>query len=229
VEVYFTAIFPSVGRGDFAAARQFARVHDERNERLSSHHRLHGVAVLVEVEELAGDWERISALEERIEESVDANLSTPCVKNARSLYLAALARRYRGENEEAQRLEARADEVSLEGYGLTLDALRMRLAVARGDLAMVERLAAAEHSFSRVFHLGSEVGLLEGLTALSDRKRIEAEAQPLLKPGTYLEPFALRALGLAREDKALVEQALARFEALGLDWYAAQTRKLATS
>jgi hypothetical protein len=36
----------------------------------------------------------------------------------------------------------------------------------------------------------------------------------------------MRALGLVREDEQLVQQALERFEAWGLDWYAEQTRKL---
>jgi hypothetical protein len=46
-------------------------------------------------------------------------------------------------------------------------------------------------------------------------------------PGTYLEPFALRTLGIARRDPALVAQAQERFEAMALDWYAAETRELA--
>ena len=45
-------------------------------------------------------------------------------------------------------------------------------------------------------------------------------------PGTYLEPFALRTLGIARGEPALVAQAQERFAAMGLDWYAAQTREL---
>ena len=225
VEVYFTGVFPSVGRGDFAAARRFARVHDERNVPLSPHHRLHGVSVLLEVEELAGRWDRVLELEARAEESVAANLETPCIRNARSLFVCALARSYRGDEDQARRLEAQANEVVLEGYGLTIDALRIRLALARSDLAEVERLIVGEHTFPQVFHLESQAGLLDGLAALRDR-RTESEAGPLLKPNTYLEPFAMRALGLVREDEQLVQQALERFEAWGLDWYAEQTRKL---
>jgi len=36
----------------------------------------------------------------------------------------------------------------------------------------------------------------------------------------------LRALGIVREDEALIQQALARFEQMGLDWHAEQTRML---
>jgi hypothetical protein len=41
-----------------------------------------------------------------------------------------------------------------------------------------------------------------------------------------VEPFALRALGSVREDEALLKEAADRFEAIGLDWHAAETRKL---
>jgi hypothetical protein len=47
-----------------------------------------------------------------------------------------------------------------------------------------------------------------------------------MRPGTYLEPFALRALGFARGDAALLTDAAARFEAMGLEWHVGETRKL---
>jgi pimeloyl-ACP methyl ester carboxylesterase len=58
---------------------------------------------------------------------------------------------------------------------------------------------------------------------------LEAEeaATPLLQPGMYLEPFALRTLGIARSDRTLTEQAVERFETMGLRWHAAKTRALA--
>ena len=46
---------------------------------------------------------------------------------------------------------------------------------------------------------------------------------------TYVEPFALRALGVARADETLVRQAADRFEAIGLNWHAGETRKLLPS
>ena len=67
---------------------------------------------------------------------------------------------------------------------------------------------------------------LDALAALGDRERIEAEAPKWLHPGTFSEPFALRALGAARDDRTLLRQALARFEAMGLSWHAEQTRRL---
>ena len=58
------------------------------------------------------------------------------------------------------------------------------------------------------------------------RDRVEKEAERLLRPGTYLEPFALRALGIARADTSLVERARSGFEALGLQWHASETARL---
>jgi hypothetical protein len=65
-------------------------------------------------------------------------------------------------------------------------------------------------------------------SALGDRRRLEPEPAPLLRTGIYLEPFALRALGIVRGDKVLMEQAIARFEAMALDWHADQTRMVFT-
>ena len=45
-------------------------------------------------------------------------------------------------------------------------------------------------------------------------------------PGTYLEPFALRTLGVARGDAGLLARAQQRFEEMGFDSHAAQTRSL---
>jgi len=73
--------------------------------------------------------------------------------------------------------------------------------------------------------LSSIATRIDALAALEDRERVEEEAPPLLRPETYLEPFALRALALVRADDALAERAIARFEALGLSWHAAATRK----
>ena len=58
------------------------------------------------------------------------------------------------------------------------------------------------------------------------RLEFERAAPPLLRAGTYLEPFALRALGAVREDELLIEQAIDRFNAMGLIWHAEQSRKL---
>ena len=53
-----------------------------------------------------------------------------------------------------------------------------------------------------------------------------AEAPGLVQPGTSVEPFALRALGIARGADELLERADERFAALGLAWHRAQTERL---
>jgi tetratricopeptide (TPR) repeat protein len=227
-DVYITAILPALALGRFAEARRQAVRFEEVNARLTDHHRVHGVAVRVEVEELAGEWPAVLALQERVERAVEENLETPCVRNARTLLVAALARLHTGDEEEAQRLERRAADLWMEGHGLTLGALRIRLALARGQLSEVETLLSETAPPHGPASFRSAIGAasLDALAALRDRTRLEREAPALLRPGTYLEPFALRALGLVREDRALIEQALERFEAMGLAWHAAETWKL---
>ena len=73
----------------------------------------------------------------------------------------------------------------------------------------------------------SLISRLNALVALGRYKEIEQEAPPLLRPRTYPEPFALRALGYARDDEGLISQAIERFQAMGLAWHAQQTRHLA--
>ena len=56
--------------------------------------------------------------------------------------------------------------------------------------------------------------------------RVERLAARLLQEGTYVEPFALRALGIVRQDDELLARGHERFAALGLVWHAAQTETL---
>jgi len=162
----------------------------------------------------------------RVEELVAANAATPCIRNARTLLLCAAASAYAGDDERSRELEGAAAEVRLEGHTAALEGAQIRLALARGDLSYVESSLTVQSKHSLTFGLMRISARLDGLVALREGARVEEEAPRFLKPGTYLEPFALRALGVVREDEALVEQALSRFEALGLDWHAAETRKL---
>lgn len=50
-----------------------------------------------------------------------------------------------------------------------------------------------------------------------------------MKTDTYLEPFALRALGFARDDDSLITQAIERFTAMGMDRHATETGKFLAS
>jgi hypothetical protein len=84
-------------------------------------------------------------------------------------------------------------------------------------------LASAHHD------LPATAARLDALAALKRRSLVERDAPPLLRPDTYLEPFALRALGAVREDELLIKQAIDRFDAMELNWHAEQSRKLLAS
>jgi hypothetical protein len=65
--------------------------------------------------------------------------------------------------------------------------------------------------------------------ATATGRLVEECAPPLLVPGSYIEPFALRALGRVRNDADLVERAAARFADVGLEWHARATHALLVS
>jgi hypothetical protein len=181
----------------------------------------------VEIEELMGSWDSILGLQDQVEETIGENLATPCARNPRSLLVCALANACVGHESEAARLEAHAESVWMEGYPALLGPPRIRLAVLRGDPGALEELLGegiVRHMYW--FGLAARTARLDALAALRDQPRVEVEATPLVVEGTYPEPFALRALGIVREDEALIEQAHARFAAFGLDWHAAQTDAL---
>ena len=200
---------------------------EEITRRLSPHHHLHGVSHHLMLEELLGNWEAASQLQQRVEAAVAANTATPCVLNERSLLVCALARAHLGDEEEARRLEQEAQPQRMAGYGAMQDTPHVQLALLRKDLATVQSLLSEPGvRRSTLPYLASMATHLDGLAALGEREHVEADANGLLQPNTYLEPFALRALGVVREDASLIERAAGRFEALGLDWHAARTRAL---
>jgi len=226
-DIYWSAMPGYLGQGRMDEARRLARLHDEVTSTLTPHLQLHGVAFLLEVEELGGSWEAIRSLTPRAEAVAAA--STPCVHRPRSLLVCAVACGYLGDDTEARRLEEVADQLG-ESHGGSLDAQRVRLALQRGELEVVERLLVESErrppKLIRSTKFAPVAARLDALAALDDRKRVEAEAPALLRPSTYLEPFALRALGIVRRDEPLIQQAAACFEDLGLQWYASQTLTL---
>jgi hypothetical protein len=215
----------------FDEAREMARRTDEATRPLTPHHRVHGVSVLVEVEELLGGWAAIRAIEPRVRDAVAANETTPCTRNARSLLVCALAAAHLGDDARARELEERSERLGLAGRH-TVDAPRLRLALLRGDRARAEELLAVITRAGGWYARGVDTSFatlvtkLDGLAALGDRPGVEELAPRLLRPGTYVEPFAQRALGLVREDEELITAAGSRFDELGLDWHAAETRAL---
>jgi DNA-binding SARP family transcriptional activator len=230
-DVVHTPIRSLVATGRFAEARELAQRADEITRPLTPHHRVHGVSVPIEVEELLGGWKAIAAEEQRVRETIAANSATPCTRNTRTLLVCALACVHLGGAERARELEETADALELVERHVT-DAPRLRLALARNDRARAEALLEALledrgwYSRGHGTSLATLTTLVDGLSALADRPLVEERVAPLLGRSAYLEPFALRALGVAREDEDLVRQACARFEQLGLEWHAARTAAL---
>jgi hypothetical protein len=226
-EAYEAAVPTITAVGRLDDARRLAGQHQELSSRLSTHHRVHGLAVESEIEDAAGNWEAIVARTPVVSDAVEANLATPCIRNARSLLLCAVAYLALGEEDRAREVERRANQLEGKGFELSLAPPRIRLALLRGDRTKVQRLVDMDVRLrERVFGPGVLAALLDGLAALRDRDRIEDEAPSLARSGLLLEPFALRALGVARDDDDLLARADERFAALGLDWHAAQTERL---
>jgi hypothetical protein len=227
-DIHAAPISGCIWSGRFGEARRLARAHTEITGSLTPHHRLHGVAIELEVEELLGSWDVVRAEQGRLEEAVEANLETPCVRNPRSLLVCALAHELGGDANRARALEEAALGMWMEGYGFTLDTPRLRLALARGDLEEMGRivdLPETVHGWHRGWFVFANVAArLDALATLGRADQAEAEAAPHVRRPSYLRPFAQRSLGRVRRDPGLLEDALRDFESLGLDWFADETR-----
>jgi class 3 adenylate cyclase len=224
MHISFIPTCAAIGR--IREARRLAEDNDRLVRNLTPHHRLHGVACLLEVAELAGEWERIRELEPRVGEAVEANRATPCVRNARSLILAAVAAEILGDAQRSRELEAQADEHEAEGYGLTFTGPRARLAIEREDFDALERMLPDLDWFRRQtwFALPAAAARLDALAVIGTEDSIREEG--LLQPKGYLEPFMLRSLGIVRGEEGLLADADRKFRAMRLDWHAAQTARL---
>ena len=225
-DMYISAVPTTVAVGRIPEARRLARETDELVARLTPHHRVHGIACVTEVEELAGNWERIRELEHRIESTVAQNLATPCVRNARSLLVCAAAAEILGDRDRGRALEADADDLAATRLGVALGGPRMRLALARADLGALRSLLSEGdwHSRQTWFVLPSSAVRLDALAVIGSEQTIGSEDMPAAN--SYLEPFMLRARAMVRGDDGLLTQADERFRALGLDWHADQTETL---
>jgi DNA-binding SARP family transcriptional activator len=211
----FSAAFTYLRAGRVADARRLAPEHLELAARLAAHHRVHAITHALLPEMAAGDWAALRALSGRAEAAATANLDTPCQFNWRALLMAALGHAQLGEHAEAKRLERLADEVRDVGGAAAKEPALLRLAVVRGDLEAAARLLQ-EGPGSDLWDFDYAAARLDALAALGDREGVEREAPPALALGGYVEPFALRALGLVREDPGLLARAAERFAAMGL-------------
>lgn len=226
-DLYANIVVAYMANGQLVEAQRVLQLNDELCASLSPHHRLHGVGMRVELYEAMGEWESIRQLLPRLRVAVEENLATPCIRNSRSLLVSAVAQLYGGNPEEARALEQEANELGTEGYEVVLGGPRIRLALLRGDLTEVARLLDDTKDLAiGPWYSFSWPARLDAALAVGARGLVEADAEKAAMPGTYFEPFGLRALGQVREDEGLIRQALARFEAMGLDWHVAETRAL---
>jgi hypothetical protein len=210
----------------FDDARRLAELHTAVSERLSAHHRVHSVSLGLELAEALGDWAQLASQTDRALVAIEANLATPCVRNPRDLLLCSLAHLCLGDEARSRELERDGMRLAGEGYETYLSGPRLRIALERGDRSSLESLVDLPVERALVWGPGIFAARLDALVVLGRHDRIEAEAAPLVQPGTTVEPFALRALGLARGDDELLAGAAERFAALGLDWHAGQLERL---
>ncbi len=223
-----SAVFVYLKSGRLGTAARASTQATEAAAGLTAHHRLHAACWQILLASVTGRWDEVLSGAAEAERAVDANLAaaTPCVLNVSVLLNCAAGSAHAGDEDEARRLEAKADGLGLEGgrwYHGWFDPPKIRLALARHETGQLAELASADFDWE----WEPVSTFLDALAALGDRERIEAEAPNWLQQqGTFAEPFALRALGIARGDQALLRQALERFEAMDLTWHVEQTRHL---
>ena len=210
-----------------AAATRAGALMGEMVEGLTPHHRLHGFDTNVRVASLVGRWDAVRKLGPAAERAVEANLVTPCPGNVTVLLNLAVASAHGGDDSGSRRLEAQADAYWMESHRWHFEPAKIRLALARNDAGELRRLVdSIDLAAPRPFGFDQAAALFDALAVLGDRERIESEAPHWVQERTYMAPFALRALGVARSDHQLLNEAAARFDAMGLEWHARKTREL---
>jgi class 3 adenylate cyclase len=216
-----------VAAGRLEDARVMGTRMEETVAGLTPHHRVHGLEIRLLLETAVADWEAIRNLTQRTEDAIEANLATPCPFNRVMLILLATAWTYAGNPVESGRLMARTEEIGMATYRIVSAPALLRLAIARRDRAEIRRLIdSVQPAWLTPANWELLAALFDGLAELDDKERIEAEASHWLNQSTYVTPFAARALAIAREDGALLADAAARFEAMGLTWHAERTRPI---
>ncbi len=210
----------------FDEARRLAELHGGLSQRLSAHHRVHSVSLELELADAIGDWVELAAQTDRTVAAIEANLATPCVRNPRDLLLCAVAHLCLGDEPRASELERDGLRIAGEGYETYLSGVRLRIALERGDRQSLEWLVELPVERALVWGPGIFAARMDALVALDRRDRIESEAPALVQPGTSVEPFAMRALGVARGDDDLLARADGLFVTLGLAWHRGQTERL---
>jgi class 3 adenylate cyclase/tetratricopeptide (TPR) repeat protein len=202
-------------------ARRFARVHDEVVQPLTTHHRAHGISLLLELGDIFGEWESVLDLRVRTEEAIAANVKTPCGRHMRNFYIQAVAHESVGRRRDARRFEQLAEELVRDLEGRDLSTLRARLALARGDpqraLETIRDPTTSQQHLWWWFRLPAFTVYLDVQAMTGARNEVERVAELALGAGNVLlHPFAERALGQVRGDPDLIRRAAERFRAMGL-------------
>jgi hypothetical protein len=174
---------------------------------------------------MAGDWRSVTAYSGQAYSAFADNVATPCILGPMMLLSCALGWVHLGNDLEARRLEQVVTDFGMKGYGRALAPAEVALAEARGDVATLEQ-RLGDFQPTDLDEVEAFTTWLDALVALDRKAEIEEGAPALAIPGSYLEPFALRALGYARSDDALIERAATRFAEMGLEWHADRTRQL---
>jgi hypothetical protein len=221
---YWNAGFVYLRAGQIAPARLFADRFDELAASLTAHHEVHAVGLHAVVDSALGDWEALGDLAVRAEAASAANEDFPCQFNWRTLLVCALGLAQLHRERHARRLEKMGRATAIVAGPPELEPALLRLALLRGDEEETRRILEVLPAMGNPWSVDGAAARLDALLALGETERLEEEAAPLLGEESYTRPFALRALGISRGDASLVEQAIARFEAMGLEWRAAETR-----
>src|SRR5205823_967950 len=118
-----------------------------------------------EVEQLAGDWQRIRELTPRAEQA-EASNTTRCLHNRLALLVCALARAYLGDDDEARRLELRSEASGVDHYGRTESLIW--LALHRGELTPVEQAERCLAALAVAWHAAPTRRILAAGPVLSN-------------------------------------------------------------
>jgi class 3 adenylate cyclase/tetratricopeptide (TPR) repeat protein len=228
-DAYFMRADLFINLGRFDDARAMTDRMEETVAGLTPHHLVHGLGMRLMLESAVQDWEAVRRLTQRTEESIEANLATPCPFNVGLLILLAAGWAHAASTVEPKRLLARVEDIGMTSYVAFYAPRWLALAIARHDREEIRRIIdSVQPARLTPGNWDQWTTLFDGLVEVGDTERIEAEASQWLNRDMFVTPFAVRALAFARRDEALLTDAAARFETMGLDRHAQRTRALAS-
>ncbi len=215
--------------GHIGEVRRLVDAHGRIAPSVGPHDEVHALAHQALLESVLGRWDTLAALAARAETTAAANAEFPCQFNWRTFIVCALGAAQLARSDEVERLVELGRETAVVVGPVEREPALLRLALLRRDFEAAERILTLLPAAGDPFGLDGAAARLDALTALGHSKQVEVEAAPFLERPSYTRPFALRALGIVRRDPSLIDQAVACFEEIGLEWRAAETRALAVT